>query len=87
MPTGPEGERRPADVMGNAVKVMRITTGEEPEDYGQEDTKDQAALALGKKGGAAGQDTRAARRDREGGRCRKMEKGKYHGNLVIYDII
>jgi hypothetical protein len=29
MPTGPEGERRPADVIGNAVKVMRIATGEE----------------------------------------------------------
>jgi hypothetical protein len=28
MPTGPKGERRPADVIGNAVKVMRIATGE-----------------------------------------------------------
>ena len=26
MPTGPKGERRPADVIGNAVKVMRIAT-------------------------------------------------------------
>jgi len=57
MPTGPKGERRPADVIGNAVKVMRIATGEEPEDYGQEDTKDQAALALGKKRGAARAET------------------------------
>lgn len=24
MPTGPRGEKRPADVIGNAVKVMRI---------------------------------------------------------------
>ncbi|MGA2411416.1 MAG: RNA-binding protein [Candidatus Binataceae bacterium] len=32
MPTGPKGEKRPADVIGNAVKVMRIATGEEPED-------------------------------------------------------
>ena len=29
MPKGPKGERRPADVIGNAVKVMRIATGEE----------------------------------------------------------
>jgi hypothetical protein len=29
MPTGPKGEKRPADVIGNAVKVMRIATGEE----------------------------------------------------------
>jgi hypothetical protein len=53
MPTGPKGEKRPADVIGNAVKIMRIATGEEPEDYGPEDTKDQAAKALGKKGGEA----------------------------------
>jgi hypothetical protein len=26
MPRGPKGERRPADVIGNAGKVMRITT-------------------------------------------------------------
>ena len=29
MPTGPKGEKRSADVIGNAVKVMRIATGEE----------------------------------------------------------
>jgi len=34
MPTGPKGEKRFADVIGNAVKVMRILTGEEPKDYG-----------------------------------------------------
>jgi hypothetical protein len=38
MPRGPKGERRPADVIGNAVKVMRITTGEGPEDYGRDTT-------------------------------------------------
>ena len=37
MPIGPKGEKRPADVIGNAVKVMRIATGEEPEDYGPDD--------------------------------------------------
>jgi hypothetical protein len=29
MPAGPNGEKRPGDVIGNAVKVMRIATGEE----------------------------------------------------------
>jgi hypothetical protein len=29
MPKGPKGEKRPADVIGNAVKVMRKATGEE----------------------------------------------------------
>jgi hypothetical protein len=28
MPDGPQGEKRPADVIGNAVHVMRIATGE-----------------------------------------------------------
>jgi len=32
MPRGPKGKRRPADVIGNAVKVMRIVTGEETEE-------------------------------------------------------
>jgi hypothetical protein len=56
MPRGPKGERRPADVIGNAVKVMRILTGEEPEDFGPtaaEQGKNPAAVELGRKGGAA----------------------------------
>ena len=52
MPTGPKGEKRPADVIGNAVKVMRIATGE-IEDVVPDDGKDPAAKALGRKGGAA----------------------------------
>jgi len=28
VPRGPKGEKRPADVIGNAVHVMRIATGE-----------------------------------------------------------
>jgi hypothetical protein len=32
MPAGPKGERRLADVIGNAAKVMKIATGEEPEE-------------------------------------------------------
>jgi hypothetical protein len=33
MPKGPKGEKRPADVIGNAVHVMRIATGEIEESY------------------------------------------------------
>ena len=33
MAKGPQGQKRPADVIGNAVKVMRIATGEEKEEY------------------------------------------------------
>ena len=32
MPRGPNGERRPADVVGCAVTVMKIATGEIEED-------------------------------------------------------
>jgi hypothetical protein len=28
MPIGPKGQRRPADVIGNAIEVARIATGE-----------------------------------------------------------
>jgi hypothetical protein len=42
MPTGPKGEKRPADVIGNAVKVMRIATGEETETVPPGDGKDDA---------------------------------------------
>ena len=53
MPTGPKGEKRPADVIGNAVKVMRIATGEEVDELSADDGKDPAAKALGRKGGVA----------------------------------
>ena len=52
MPTGPKGQKRPADVIGNAVRIMRIATGEE-EDNVTDDGKDPAAKSLGKRGGAA----------------------------------
>ncbi len=29
MPKGPNGQKRPADVIGNAVKIARIATGED----------------------------------------------------------
>jgi hypothetical protein len=32
MPKGPRGEKRPADVIGNAVRVMRIATGDAQEE-------------------------------------------------------
>ncbi len=39
IPRGPKGERRRADVIGNAVKVMRIATNEESEDRVPDDGK------------------------------------------------
>ena len=52
MPKGPKGEKRPADVIGNAVRVMQIATGETEEEY-DENGKDKAAQSLGRKGGKA----------------------------------
>jgi hypothetical protein len=53
MPKGPKGQKRPADVIGAAVKVLKIATGEEPEGYGADDGKDKAAQSLGQRGGKA----------------------------------
>jgi hypothetical protein len=50
MPRGPQGQKRPADVIGNAVRVMRIATGEETEEI---DPVRSAAAELGSKGGKA----------------------------------
>lgn len=52
MAKGPKGQKRPADVISNAVKVMKIATGEEEETI-EDDGKDPAAKALGAKGGKA----------------------------------
>lgn len=54
MPRGPKGQKRPADVIGNAVHVMRIATGEiEDAPESADAGKDPAAAAMGRKGGAA----------------------------------
>jgi hypothetical protein len=53
MPKGPQGQKRPADTVANAIRVAKILTGEIAEDTGADDGKDKAAQALGKKGGAA----------------------------------
>ena len=50
MPRGPKREKLPADVISNAVKVMRIATGEETEEL---DLAKSAAAALGSRGGKA----------------------------------
>jgi acyl-CoA reductase-like NAD-dependent aldehyde dehydrogenase len=52
MPTGPKGQKRPADVVANPIPVAKIATGEATETI-PDDGKDSAAKALGKKGGAA----------------------------------
>lgn len=53
MPKGQRGEKRPGDVIGAAVKVMKIATGEIEEDTDQDDGINKAAVELGRKGGVA----------------------------------
>jgi hypothetical protein len=50
MPRHPRGEKRPADVIGNAVHVMRIATGE---------IEDNPAPEHARKGGLRGGKARA----------------------------
>ena len=57
VPIGPKGQKRPADVIENAVLVMKIATGdviEEPQ------AVDPRAVLRGRKGGEKGGKARAA---------------------------
>jgi hypothetical protein len=53
MPKGPKGEKRKADVIGNAVLVMRIATGQ------HEDPKRKQENEGNRKGGLKGGKARA----------------------------
>jgi len=52
MPRGPKGEKRPGDVIGAAVMIGKVATGE-IDDTSAEDGKNPAAVALGRMGGKA----------------------------------
>ena len=54
MPTGPKGQRRPADAIGNAIRVAQIATGAAEEDFGpKKPENNEAAAEMGRKGAAA----------------------------------
>jgi hypothetical protein len=67
MARGPKGQKRPADVIGNAVHVMRIATGQIEDDIPirESEGKDPAAVALGRKGGRARAAGMSARKRKE----------------------
>lgn len=57
MPKGPRSQKRPADVVSNAVQVMRVAVGE-VDDFGlTADGKSRAAVELGRRGGMARADS------------------------------
>ena len=60
MPIGPNGEKRPADVIANAVHMMRVVTGEAEEEY-----VNPGQSAGGRRGGAARAKSLSAERRRE----------------------
>ena len=64
MPTGPKGQKRPADVNARAVMIAKIATGE-IEDVTTEDGKNAAAMALGRMGGKARAAGMSAKRRKE----------------------
>jgi hypothetical protein len=64
MPRGPNGEKRPADVIGAAVMIGKIATGE-IEDLTTDDGKNAAAVALGRMGGKARAEGMTANRRKE----------------------
>lgn len=75
MPKGPKGQKRPADVIGNAVRVMEIATGQRDEEYEEQPAKDQAAAELGRKGGKARAERMTAEQRAEA--ARKAAKSRW----------
>ncbi len=65
MPKGPQGQKRPADVIGAAITVAKIATGEIEEPGNVDDGKDPAAKSMGRKGGKARAASMSAERRRE----------------------
>jgi hypothetical protein len=65
MPKGPKGQKRPADVVGNAVLVAKIATGAVAEEFPADDGKDKAAQSLGRRGGNARAKSLSSRRKAE----------------------
>ena len=63
MPQTPKGHKRPADVVSNAVHVMKIATGEI--DEREPESRNAAAVELGRSGGQARAKNLSARRKTE----------------------
>ena len=53
MPKGPKGQKRPGNVIGTAVQVAQIATGEREEDRLRDSGKNKAAQELGRLGSKA----------------------------------
>jgi hypothetical protein len=67
VPRGPKGEKRPADVIGNAVRAMRIATGEIGESTPPRKTQQRSRLGARAVSRAQLDDGQAAQGDRQKG--------------------
>jgi hypothetical protein len=65
MPKGPKGQKRPTDVIGNAVRVMEIATGQREQEFDAPPKKNEAAAELGRKGGKARAESLSAKKRSE----------------------
>lgn len=65
MPKGPQGQKRPADVVGNAITVAKIATGEIEKESEDQDDGAGAVRAQGRRAGRAAAE--GVRRHRLGG--------------------
>jgi hypothetical protein len=89
MPRGPKGEKRPADVIGAAVMIGRIASGEidagvgAPADYG----KDQAAVRAWPKGRQAARANNSPARNRSLNLCRTWPDQSVTGGLRFPDPV
>lgn len=59
MPRGPKGEKRPADVIGAAIMVAKIATGERSESQPSRESAKNPMSELGRSGGLRGGRARA----------------------------
>jgi hypothetical protein len=75
MPKGPQGQKRPADVIGAAVLVGRIATGEAVETP----SKPEGRVAAGKVGGAARAKSLTAKKRQEIAKKAASERWKSRG--------
>ena len=75
MTKGPKGQKRPADVIGTAIKVAKIATGE-IDDTADDDGKNKAAQELGRKGGQARAEKLSKKRRSE--IAKKAAKARWH---------
>jgi hypothetical protein len=80
MPTGPKGQKRPADAIARAVKVGRIATGEIEDDKPEDDGKDKAAQSLGRRGGRARAEKISPERRAEIAKKAAKKRWEGHGN-------